>query len=633
MSHRALLAAAGQGKLYVEDVFSAYPYVGNGSTQTITNGVDLTKGGMVWIKDRASASYGHLLQDSTRGVANVLATQNNFSEGPGSYVTSFNSNGFSLASFSGANGSAESLASWTFRKSARFFDIITWTGDGTSNRQIPHALGIAPGMVTAKRRDANGDWAVWHRSATGDLYLDTTAAQTGSFAQITATSATTFSVSSNANILNATYVAYAWAHDPDTVNGIVQCGGYTGNGSASGPVINLGWEPQYILVKSASGTVGDWLALDNARGLGIAQAQPYLAANSSAAEGTYQALVLTANGFSLQGTSTGFNGSGDSYIYLAIRRGPMRTPTSGASVYNAIARTGTGAAATVTGVGFAPDLVMGQQRIAGYGASLVDRLRGRSQVLLPDNSIAEQASTATTQDIVSFDTNGVSLGTPSASYFNVSGNPEIDWFFRRAPGFMDEVCYTGNGGTQIVTHNLGVAPGMMWLKSRANSSFWTVYHQSLPAGQVLFLNNNSALSASAGAFNSTAPTSTSFTLGASNGSNGAGINYVAYLFGSVPGVSSIGSYTGNGATQTINCAFASGARFVLIKRTDAAGDWFVLDTVRGIISGNDPYLLLDSTAAEVTTADLLTPQSVGFGLTSNALVNANGGTFIYLAIA
>jgi hypothetical protein len=45
-------AAAGQGgdKLYVEDVFSTYLYKGNGSTQTITNGIDLDgEGGMVWL--------------------------------------------------------------------------------------------------------------------------------------------------------------------------------------------------------------------------------------------------------------------------------------------------------------------------------------------------------------------------------------------------------------------------------------------------------------------------------------------------------------------------------------------------------------------------------------------------------
>ena len=112
-------------------------------------------------------------------------------------------------------------------------------------------------------------------------------------------------------------------------------------------------------------------------------------------------------------------------------------------------------------------------------------------------------------------------------------------------------------------------------------------------------------------------------------------SYVAYLFATLAGVSKVGSYTGSGTTKQIDCGFTGGARFVLIKRTDDIGDWYVWDTARGIVSGNDPYLLLNSTAAEVTNTDYIDTYSAGFEISSTApaAINANGGTFIFLAIA
>lgn len=95
----------------------------------------------------------------------------------------------------------------------------------------------------------------------------------------------------------------------------------------------------------------------------------------------------------------------------------------------------------------------------------------------------------------------------------------------------------------------------------------------------------------------------------------------------------MGSYTGTGALQTINCGFTGGARWVMIKRTDSTGDWYVWDTARGMVSGTDPSLLLNSTAAEVNANSVYTT-SVGFQIVSTAAgINASGGTYIFLAIA
>jgi len=114
-----------------------------------------------------------------------------------------------------------------------------------------------------------------------------------------------------------------------------------------------------------------------------------------------------------------------------------------------------------------------------------------------------------------------------------------------------------------------------------------------------------------------------------------GATFVSYLFATCPGVSKVGSYTGNGTTQTINCGFTGGARFVLIKRTDSTGDWYVYDTARGMTALTDPYLLANTSAAQTATLGSVTTVSTGFALNAAVLadINVNGGSYIFLAIA
>jgi hypothetical protein len=170
-------AAAGVGggdNLYVEDVFSTYLYTGTGSTQTITNGIDLDgEGGLVWLKSRSNA-YDNWLYDTVRGntvrlISNTTAAQG-FTGANG--ITSFNTNGFGLgAPFAEINGSGATYASWSFRKAPKFFDIVTWTGNSTAGRQIPHNLGSAPGFVLVKRTSNANNWVGWHRALTNTQYI------------------------------------------------------------------------------------------------------------------------------------------------------------------------------------------------------------------------------------------------------------------------------------------------------------------------------------------------------------------------------------------------------------------------------------------------------------------------------
>jgi hypothetical protein len=166
---------------------------------------------------------------------------------------------------------------------------------------------------------------------------------------------------------------------------------------------------------------------------------------------------------------------------------------------------------------------------------------------------------------------------------------------------------------------------------------WAVYCSKLTDANIvnLRLNKTQAVDYNGDMWDATTPTATTFRVGQSVLSNYGSQKLVAYLFATCAGVSKVGSYTGTGTTLQVNCGFTAGSRFVLIKRTDSTGDWYVWDSARGIVSGNDPYLLLNSTAAEVTSTDYIDTYSAGFEISSTApaAINASGGTFIYLAIA
>jgi hypothetical protein len=212
-----------------------------------------------------------------------------------------------------------------------------------------------------------------------------------------------------------------------------------------------------------------------------------------------------------------------------------------------------------------------------------------------------------------------------------SGQGYANWYFRRAPGFFDVVAYTGTGASITVNHNLGVTPELIIGKCRTYAFNWIVYHQFLGTGAYISLNTDEARTLITLV---SAVSPTSFT-GEANAMSSSGDTHIAYLFATAPGVSKVGSYTGTGTTLNVDCGFTAGARFVMIKRTDSTGDWYVWDSARGIVAGNDPYLLLNSTAAEVTNTDYIDPLSSGFQITSTApaAINASGGSYIFLAVA
>jgi hypothetical protein len=275
-------------------------------------------------------------------------------------------------------------------------------------------------------------------------------------------------------------------------------------------------------------------------------------------------------------------------------------------------------------VGFPTDLcISGDQSGNALNSVVVYRLAGNNKYFGGTASTAAEQTVSVCQ----FD-------LQNSFQLSYNNNNQARWHFKRAPGFFDVVCYTGTGSNRTVTHNLGVTPELMIVKCRSAANDWAVYANN-DNTDYLLLNSTAATADDNTYWNDTTPTASVFSVGTNADVNTNNATYVAYLFASVTGVSKVGSYTGTGSTQTINCGFTAGSRFVMVKRTDSTGDWYVWDSARGIVSGNDPYLLLNSTAAEVTNTDYIDTANSGFEISSTApaAINANGGTFVFLAIA
>jgi|14BtaG_2_1085337.scaffolds.fasta_scaffold16118_1 hypothetical protein len=643
--------AAGGEALNVEDVFSTYLYHGTQTQvggQTITNNIDLsTEGGMVWFKARDAASSA-TITDTEMGAGNYLETSNTSAKNYSStYMTSFNTDGFTLGAFSGFTNSDLDYVSWTFRKAPKFFDVVTYTGDGNSTKVLSHNLGTTVGSVIIKDLDNNSqNWQVFHRSMSGTpnysiMNLNTTAAVTTVGVQLWDQSNTTFTVYSNTgqNVSGRNYVAYLFAHNdgdgefgPTGDQDIIKCGSFTVN--SSGWSVDLGFEPQWVMIKKASGT-SDWGVVDNMRSWdtlsGTGDNATQLRANLSNAENRETYPRITSTGFNHEGAA-GWLSSGAEYIYIAIRRGPMAVPESATDVFGVKDRYSEGSLPTWQS-GFVTDMAM-RKRTSGSDSYIYTRLTQGKE--LAANATSIEATTGNS----SFDymTGWGDIASTSSGDFG--------WNWRRAPNFFDVVAYTGNGNSgRNINHNLGVAPEMMWIKCRSNTDNWNVYHKDIdvhsdnaPETDVIYLNrNNAASEAGINTFQNTAPTDSVFTVGQASHVNGSGRTYIAYLFATLNGVSKVGGYTGNGTNQTIDCGFTNGARFVLLRRTDFFGDWTVYDSERGIVAGNDPYLSLNSTNAEDVygATDTIDPQSSGFivNQVSTNNLNVNNASYIFYAIA
>jgi hypothetical protein len=635
MSARSIInAAAGNAddKLYVDDVFSTTLYTGNGSIQTINNGIDLAgKGGLVWIKDRNSAKF-HELFDTQRGALNSLVTNNTFAQTAPfpNTLTAFNSGGFSLGSEPEINANGGGFVSWTFRKAPKFFDVVTFTATRTADgtgwvggpKTISHALGVKPGMVIWKAITGSSDWYVHHISqgANKRAFLNSytgfvdagTPLLTTSASNVVFENATCGIVSGGQTV---TIVVYLFAHD-DSPDSIIKCGSFMP--SESGANVDLGWEPQWVLSRG-SNTGYNWWITDTTRGMPVGVNDALLGAATSDAESvtSYNLLDPTSTGFFAK-----MGDVGQPCIYMAIRR-PNKPPTTGADMFEPIAHMGTGSA-TRRSVGSlrGVDLAFNFRRGGGSGVSVFTRLLGDGARLKTNSNDVAQNQPNWLQ--FSQSSYGVTIGPDTEENL---GSPYVSHLFKRAPGVFDVVCYSGNNDSFAPRqHSLGVVPELVITKKRSGSGTANDWWVIIP-NKYGVLNSSGQLTNFTGSIGS----KTHFNPAVDS----SGTEYVSYLFASKAGISKVGTYTGNGSEQVIDCQFTTGARFVLIKRTDATGDWYVWDTSRGIVAAGDPHFVLNRANAEVTGYDSVDPHPTGFSVVQNSTtnINVNGGKYLFLAFA
>jgi hypothetical protein len=329
---------------------------------------------------------------------------------------------------------------------------------------------------------------------------------------------------------------------------------------------------------------------------------------------------------------------------------PAPTILKGNQYFDALTWSGAGGSSrSITGLAFQPDLVWGKVRNTTYGHMLFDSARGAGSLKELGTNVTGAEGYASSNQygyLSAFNSDGftVTAGTDASipnAYWNQSGNTYVGWQWKEgATQGFDIVTYTGNGTSQNISHSLGVAPKMIITKPRSNGTDgWAVYHASIGAGGALQLETTVATQVTGIYWNSTAPTSSVFSVGSANRTNGSGYSMVAYLFSEVAGFSRFGSYTGNGSADGpfVFCGFRP--RWILVKRTDSTGNWFIWDTAR------DPHntilreLYPDSSSAEVTrtgSSDSLDALSNGFKMRFSSTYadrNASGGTYIFAAFA
>ena len=322
----------------------------------------------------------------------------------------------------------------------------------------------------------------------------------------------------------------------------------------------------------------------------------------------------------------------------------------GRTVMAATTYTGTGATQTISnsanGVSFQPDLVWVKGRSGATDHALYDAVRGVQKQLESNNTAAE---TTETTGLTAFGSTGFTVGalaqmnTSAATYVawqwnaggstvtNTSGTISAQVRANPTAGFSI-VTYTGTGANATVGHGLGVTPGMVIVKARSTTGDWCVTMPTLGSNNVVFLNLTNAAASFPTVFNGL-PTSTIFNIGTAGSTNTNAATFVAYCFAAVAGYSAFGSYTGNGSADGPFTYLGFRPRFIMFKRTDSTGSWFMEDSSRGTYNVMGPELYAESSAAEATS-NRLDFLSNGFKMrAANAGDNANGGTYIYMAFA
>jgi hypothetical protein len=318
-----------------------------------------------------------------------------------------------------------------------------------------------------------------------------------------------------------------------------------------------------------------------------------------------------------------------------------------AEYFNTKLYTGNAGTQSITGVGFAPDWVWFKARNNTDTHAVFDIVRGVQQRLIPNNTSAEGTQS---NGLTSFDSDGFTVGDAGivnqsynyvawnwlangAGVSNTAGSITSTVSANTTSGFSI-VSYTGTGSNATVGHGLGVAPDMIITKVRANSgNNWAVFHKSLGAGNIIWLNLTNAIDADTSFWNNTTPTSSVFSIGTQGDTNRSANTIIAYCFAEKKGFSKFGSYTGNGSADGTFVYTGFKPAFILYKNSTAGGDsWQMFDNKR--LGFNVKNRQLQPNANAEQTSDNIDFLSNGFKQKTNASGgNGSSATYIYMAFA
>jgi hypothetical protein len=300
----------------------------------------------------------------------------------------------------------------------------------------------------------------------------------------------------------------------------------------------------------------------------------------------------------------------------------------GSNYFDVLTFTGVTGGATVTGLNFQPDLLWPKCRSVARNHEIYDSVRGVGFTLFPNLTNAELNDNR----ISSFNSNGFTY--TSTSNLAVSGDSEVAWCMKKgATSGLDIVTYTGTGVNRTVNHSLGIAPSLIIVKGRSGAIAPYVYSAGAGAGNYLSLNTTNGSTADATVWNSTAPTSSVFSLGTNATVNGNTATYVAWLFAEIPGFSRIGTYTGNAAVDGTFIYLGFRPRFVMLKNLGALEDWVIHDSARDAYNAEQQYIYASSAATEAGAG------TARMDFLANGIKLRNTGqdnqanTYIYLAFA
>jgi hypothetical protein len=195
---------------------------------------------------------------------------------------------------------------------------------------------------------------------------------------------------------------------------------------------------------------------------------------------------------------------------------------------------------------------------------------------------------------------------------------------------------TPTSGNFTISHGLNSAPSFVIMKSRTQDpSTWFVYHRGLGSDKFLRLQDGSTFATNTTIWQDTDPSSTVvYSSGASLGTT----NYVMYCWADVPGLQKFGSYTGNASLDGPFIETGFRPRWLLIRRSNGAANWYLVDSERDPHNTVDLYLKPNESSQEIDTSTEGTKNYIdflsnGFKLRGTELSTNAAQEYIYAAFA